>query len=138
MGRIVAVDYGSKRVGLAATDPLKIIASPIGTFHSAEVLDFLADYHSKETIETLVVGMPRTLTNMDTNATPLVKGFITLLKKKLPGIPVVTVDERFTSKIASQAMLTGGMKKKDRRVKGNVDKISATIILQSYLASQPI
>ncbi len=138
MGRIVAVDYGSKRVGLAATDPLKIIASPLGTFHSAEVIDFIAKYHESEGIETIVVGMPRTLANEETNATPLVKGFITLLKKKLPNLPIVTIDERFTSKIATQAMITGGMKKKDRRVKGNVDKISATLILQSYLDSQPI
>ena len=133
MGRIVAIDYGSKRVGLAATDPLKIIASPLGTYHSAEVIQFLKDYHQKETIDQLVVGMPKNLNNQETNATKQVLGFITLLQKHLPDIPLAEVDERFTSSMAMDAMLTGGMKKKDRQQKGNVDKISATIILQSYL-----
>ncbi len=133
MGRIVAIDYGSKRVGLAATDPLKIIASPLGTYHSAEVIQFLKDYHQKETIDQLVVGMPKNLNNQETNATKQVLGFITLLKKHLPDIPLAEVDERFTSSMAMDAMLSGGMKKKDRQQKGNVDKISATIILQSYL-----
>lgn len=135
MGRIVAIDYGSKRVGLAATDPMKIIASPIGTFNSTEVLSFLAQYHQRETIALFVVGMPKTLANEDSSNAPKVRGFITLLKKNFPDIPIVTEDERFTSQMAMQTMIAGGMKKKDRREKGNVDKISATIILQSYLAS---
>lgn len=138
MGRIVAIDYGSKRVGLAATDPLKIIASPLGTYHSADVIQFLKGYHQKETIEQLVVGMPKNLNNQETNATKQVLGFITLLKKHLPGIPLAEVDERFTSSMAMSAMLAGGMKKKDRQQKGNVDKISATIILQSYLENNQL
>jgi putative Holliday junction resolvase len=135
MGRIVAIDYGTARVGLATTDPLKIIATPLGTFPAKEVMEFLVGYHIKEVIEKFVVGMPKTLNNEPSSNAASVHTFIGLMKKKFPLIPIVLEDERFTSKIAKQTMLAGGMKKKDRRVKSNVDKISATIILQSHLAS---
>lgn len=135
MGRIVAVDYGTARVGLATTDPLKIIATPLGTFSAKEVMDYLIGFHTKEIIEKFVVGMPKTLNNEPSSNASSVHNFIKLLKQKFPLIPIVLEDERFTSKIAKQTMLASGMKKKDRRVKSNVDKISATIILQSHLAS---
>ena len=129
MGRLLAIDYGSKRVGIAVTDPLQLICSPLDTFHSKDVIDFLKSYHESEGIEAFIVGMPKNLDNSDTNATPLVKHFVNLLKKRFPDIPVHLHDERFTSKMAFDAMLSGGMKKKDRRNKGNIDKISAAIIL---------
>lgn len=134
MGRIVAIDYGTKRVGVAVTDPLKIIATPLGTYHSEEVISFLEGYHRAENIEKFVIGMPKTLENKPSSLAPMVKGFITLLKKKFPGMAIHTVDERFTSKMAQQTMIAGGSSKKDRRQKGTLDKISATIILQSYLS----
>ncbi len=136
MGRILAIDYGSKRVGLAVTDPLQIIASPLDTVHSKDVIQFLKDYDRSEGIEELVLGMPKKLDNTATNATPLVEQFHNLLKKNFPEKPVYLHDERFTSKMALDAMIAGGSKKKDRREKGNIDKISATIILQSYLESR--
>lgn len=136
MARIVGVDYGSKRVGLAVTDPLQIIASPLDTFHSKDVIDFLKKYDLEEGIEKFVIGMPKNLKNEATNATPLVKGFVTLLKKAFPEKEVILVDERFTSKIAFDTMISGGLKKKDRKNKATVDKISASIILQSYLESK--
>lgn len=138
MGRIIAIDYGSKRVGLAVTDPLQIIASPLDTFHSKDVIQFLKDYDLSEGIESFVLGMPKNLDGKDTNATQQVRQFHNLLKKQFPEKPVYLHDERFTSKMAMDAMIAGGMKKKDRRQKGNVDKISASIILQSYLESKGI
>ena len=136
MGRILAIDYGSKRVGLAVTDPLQIIASPLETVHSKDVIQFLKDYDAREGIESLVLGMPKKLDNTPTNATQLVVQFHRLLKKNFPEKPVYLHDERFTSKMALNAMIDGGVKKKDRREKGNIDKVSATIILQSYLESK--
>lgn len=136
MGRILAIDYGSKRVGLAVTDPMQIICSPLDTVHSKDVIDFLKKYEQQEGIEAFVVGMPVNLDQSDTNATPLVRQFLNLLKKHFPDKPIHEHDERFTSKMAFDAMLAGGMKKKDRRNKGNVDKVSAAIILQSFLESK--
>ncbi|MES2732982.1 MAG: Holliday junction resolvase RuvX [Bacteroidota bacterium] len=133
MGRIVAIDYGSKRVGLAVTDPLQIIATALDTVHSKDVIAYLKAYEAKEGIDVFVVGMPKRLDNTETNATPLVKAFVKNLQKNFLSIPVYLHDERFTSSMALQTMIDGGMKKKDRQVKGNVDKISATIILQSFL-----
>ncbi len=138
MGRILAIDYGSKRVGLAVTDPLQIIASPLETVHSKDVIQFLKNYDESEGIEAFVLGMPKNLNGQDTNATPQVRQFHNLLKKQFREKPVYLHDERFTSKMAMDAMIAGGMKKKDRREKGNVDKISASIILQSYLESKSI
>ena len=133
MGRVLAIDYGNKRVGIAVTDPLKLIATPLDTVHAKDVLDFLKAYTQKEEVEAIVVGMPKNLDNNPTDVTSAVVGFVRKLKKELPAIPVFTVDERFTSKMAFQAMIDGGLKKKDRRNKETVDKVSATIILQSYL-----
>jgi putative holliday junction resolvase len=135
MGRIVAIDYGTKRVGLAATDPLKIIASPIDTIHSKDVIQYLKNYDEKEGIETFVLGMPKDLSNEDTNATTQVRHFLNLLKKHFPATRIELVDERFTSKMAMSTMISGGVKKMARRNKETIDKISATIILQSYLES---
>lgn len=136
MGRLIAIDYGSKRVGLAATDPLQIIASPLETVHSKDAITFLKDYDKQEGIEAFVLGMPKKLDNTPTNATPLVEQFQRLLQKNFPEKPLYLHDERFTSKMALDAMIAGGSKKKDRRDKGNIDKVSAAIILQSYLESR--
>ena len=133
MARIIAVDYGKKRVGLAVTDPLQLIATPLAAVGTAEVLGYLADYLSKEAVERFVVGMPKDLKNRDADATPLVKAFVKQLRCKFPETPVELVDERFTSKIAFRAMIDGGVKKMDRRDKGLIDKTSAVIILQSYM-----
>ncbi|MCR9252352.1 MAG: Holliday junction resolvase RuvX [bacterium] len=133
MGRVIGIDYGSKRVGLAVTDPLKIIASPLDTVHSKDVIEFLKNYMKTEEVEEIVVGMPKNLNNEDTNATPLVKAFINLLKKNFQGLKIILQDERFTSKMALDAMIAAGSSKKQRREKGNIDKVSASIILQSYL-----
>jgi putative Holliday junction resolvase len=137
VGRLVAIDYGTKRVGLAVTDPSKIIATPLDTIHSKDVVQYLKTYDEKEGIEAFVLGKPKNLKNEDTNATVLVKHFQNLLKKNFPGKPIHLMDERFTSKMAFSAMIEGGMKKKDRRNKSNIDKISAVIILQSYLEQLP-
>ena len=135
MGRILAIDYGKKRTGLAVTDPLRIIATALETVQSNELLNFLKAYMQKETVDEFVIGMPRTLKNEDSENAPLVRKFIAELKVNFPGKPIREVDERFTSSMAKQAMIDGGMKKKDRQEKGNVDKISAVIILQSFLSS---
>ena len=135
MGRILAIDYGNKRTGIAVTDPLKIISTPLDTLRTFQVIPFLKKYHEQEQIEAFVIGMPKDLMNRDTDSTAFVRTFINLLKKNFPDHQIHQVDERFTSKIAKRAMIDGGMKKSDRRVKGNVDKLSATIILQSYLDS---
>lgn len=134
MGRLLAIDYGSKRVGIAVTDPLQLIASPLDTIHSKDIISFLKRYNEKEQVDSFIVGMPKNLNNEDTNATSLVKQFVKLLQKNFPEKLIHLVDERFTSKMALQTMIAGGTKKKDRAKKENLDKISATIILQSYLA----
>mgnify|MGYP001024820665 CR=1 FL=1 len=133
MGRVIGIDYGTKRVGLAVTDPLQIIASPLDTVRAHLVLDFLSKYCQEEDTESFVVGMPLNMNNSDTDATSHVKGFVKRLKKKFPEKPIHLQDERFTSKEALNAMIEGGTSKKYRRDKGNIDKVSATIILQSYL-----
>ncbi|HEY9007565.1 Holliday junction resolvase RuvX [Ohtaekwangia sp.] len=133
MGRILAIDYGTKRTGIAVTDVLRIIATPLDTVPSQELLNFLKVYLQKEPVDEFVVGMPKTLKNEDSEIAPLVRKFVEELKKTFPDKPVHLADERFTSSMAMRAMIDGGMKKKDRQVKGNVDKISATIILQSFM-----
>ncbi|MBL7863457.1 MAG: Holliday junction resolvase RuvX [Cyclobacteriaceae bacterium] len=135
MSRILAIDYGMKRTGLAVTDPLRIIATALETVETEKLISFLKAYMEKELVGQLVLGMPKNLNNQDTDATPHVRKLEEQLRNKFPGIPLALVDERFTSSMAKQAMLDGGMKKKDRRIKGNVDKVSATLILQSYLSS---
>jgi len=136
MGRLLAIDYGLKRTGIAVSDPLKIIASPLDTIATEKLLEWLKNYQNNEALERFIVGMPTNLDQSDTHTTQAVKQLIKKLQNDFPNIPVSEVDERFTSKIAQQAMVLGGMKKKNRQKKENVDKISATLILQSYLEQQ--
>ncbi len=133
MGRILAIDYGKKRTGIAVTDPMRIIASPLETVSTDKLFDFLSQYLSKEAVDVFVIGMPMNLQNTDTHITQEVRELLPKLEEKFPGIEIKSIDERFTSKMAMDAMISGGMKKKDRAKKENVDKISAAIILQSYL-----
>ena len=134
MGRILAIDYGSKRTGLAVTDPLRIIATALDTVPSAELLTYLTAYAGRESVDEFVVGMPKTLKNEDSQTAPLVRAFVEKLKGAFPGKPVHLVDERFTTSLAKHSMLESGASKKDRREKGNVDKVSAVIILQSFMS----
>jgi putative holliday junction resolvase len=136
MSRIICIDYGLKRTGLAVTDPLKIIATGLTTIESRKLIPFLKDYFSKEVVGLILIGEPKNWDDSDTHATPLVAKCITDLQKAFPGIPVKKVDERFTSKMARDAMLEMGLKKKDRRRKELVDEIAATIMLQEYLRSE--
>jgi len=133
VGRILAIDYGKKRAGLAVTDPLQMIANGLTTIHPQELIQFLTDYFQKESVETIVVGYPKQMNNQDSEAVEYIKPFLKKLRKQFPNVSVEIEDERFTSKIAQQTMIDGGMKKKQRQNKKNVDRISATIILQSYL-----
>lgn len=133
MARILSIDYGLKRTGLAVTDPLKIIATGLTTVDSSQLISFLKDYFSKEEVELIIIGEPKNMDDTDTHATPLVNNCIKQLHKKFPGMPVKKVDERFTSKMASQAMIEMGMKKKRRQDKRLMDEIAATILLQEYL-----
>ena len=135
MARILAIDYGGKRTGLAVTDPLQIIATGLITIESKELIPYLKNYFLAETVELIIIGLPVNWDESDTHGTPLVKAAIKKLEKEFPNIPLKTVDERYTSKMAKVALLQMGMKKKDRRIKGNVDIIAATIILQEYLQS---
>jgi putative Holliday junction resolvase len=136
LGRILAIDYGKKRTGLAVTDSLRIIATALETVDSSSLLSYLKTYTQKETVDEFVIGMPKTLKNEDSETAPLVRKFIIELKNSFPDKPVYEVDERFTTSMAHQAMITGGMNKKNRQVKGNADKISAVIILQSFMESR--
>lgn len=136
MGRILALDYGRKRTGVAVTDSLKIIANGLATVPSHELLRFLQDYTAKEQVERIVIGLPRQMSGEFSESMNYIRPFVVRLEKALPDIPVEYVDERFTSVLAHQAMLDGGLKKKERQNKALVDEISATIILQSYLESK--
>jgi putative Holliday junction resolvase len=136
MPRLLAIDYGAKRTGLAVTDPLQIIATALETVRTHDLLDFLKKYVQTETVEGFIIGMPRRLDNSESDNAPRVQIFVKLLQKTFPDIPVHTHDERFTSSMALQSMIAGGSKKSDRREKGNIDKISATIILQSFMESR--
>lgn len=133
MGRLLAIDYGLKRTGIAVTDPLRIIATPLETVSTHTLLTFLKAYAERETVDEFIIGMPKTLKNEDSAIAPAVRKFIITLKSAFPQTAVHEVDERFTSSMAKRAMIEGGMKKKDRQVKGNADKISATLILQGYM-----
>jgi putative holliday junction resolvase len=133
MPRIMSIDYGLKRTGLAVTDPLKIIAHALTTVETPQLFNYLKAYFKLEEVELILIGEPTNLDDSDTHATPLVRKAIERLKKEFPLIPVLPVDERFTSKMASRAMIDMGMKKKQRRVKGMIDQIAATIMLQEYL-----
>lgn len=133
MARILAIDYGSKRVGVAVTDTLQMIASGLTTVHSKDIISFLEDYMSKEEVECIVVGEAKDLQNNPAESARFIEPFVVHLGRKFPSVKIERVDERFTSKMAFQTMIDGGLKKKDRRNKGLIDEISATIILQSYL-----
>ncbi|MBP6477901.1 MAG: Holliday junction resolvase RuvX [Chitinophagaceae bacterium] len=133
MARILCIDYGLKRTGIAVTDPLQIIATGLTTLHSKELIPFLKDYFVKEQVELVLIGWPTNWDDSSTHATPLVEKCIKDLQKNFPAMPVKKVDERYTSKMAKAAMLEMGMKKKDRRNKAFVDEIAATIMLQEYL-----
>jgi putative Holliday junction resolvase len=133
LGRILSIDYGGKRTGLAVTDPLKIIATGLCTVETPKLLAFLKDYFAREAVELVIVGMPLNWDESDTHATPLVKKFIQTFQKNFPSLPIKEVDERYTSKLASQAMLQMGLKKKQRQNKSMVDEIAATIMLQEHL-----
>ena len=135
MPRILAIDYGGKRTGLAVTDPLKIIATGLETIESRDLIAWLKNYLSREEVELIIIGLPKNWDESDTHATPLVEAAIKKIQKEFPSMAIKTVDERYTSKMAKDAMLEMGMKKKDRRDKKNVDLIAATIILQEYLQS---
>ena len=135
MARILCIDYGGKRTGLAVTDPLQIIATALTTVETKELIPYLKKYFAQESVELILIGEPLNLDDTATHATPLVKAAIVKLAKEFPNIPIKTVDERYTSKMASRAMIEMGMKKKDRQIKGNTDQIAATIMLQEYLQS---
>ncbi len=136
MARILAIDYGAKRCGLAATDNDQIIASALGFEPPEKLVLFLEKYFQKEEVEEVVIGFPTRLDGSDTDATELVRAFVKRFQKTFPDKKIVLHDETFTSKMAMNAMVTGGMKKKKRREKGNVDAVAATLILQSYMESQ--
>ncbi len=133
MDRIIGIDYGRKRTGIAVSDPLGIFASALETVHSAKIIEYIKNYAQNETIIRFVVGYPKNLNNLPAEAAKDVEAFIPVLEKAFPGIPVTLEDERFTSVLAHRAMIDGGMKASDRRDKTSVDKISAAIILQGYL-----
>ncbi|MCL7988687.1 Holliday junction resolvase RuvX [Sphingobacterium sp. lm-10] len=136
--RILAFDYGTKRVGIAVTDPLQIIANPLTTLHPEKLWPFLHEYMLSEAVVTFVVGKPRQLDGTDSQSAAHVVGFIRRLQREFPTIPVVEIDERFTSKMASAAISQSGMSRKKRQNKETVDTVSATIILQDYLNSKSI
>ncbi len=138
MGRIVAIDVGQKRCGIAATDPLQLIANGLTTVPAAEIFSFLEKYVEKEPVDEFVVGLPKQMNNEPSESMRFVTPFVNRLKKLFPNIPVVFVDERFTSKLAQQTMLQSGINKTKRQDKALIDQISATIILQSYLESKTI
>lgn len=136
MGRILAIDYGRKRTGIAVTDEYRIIATGLTTVHSNDVLKFIKDYIKTETVDCIVVGEPKDMKNQPSEASKYIEPFVGALRKKFPEIKIDRYDERFTSVMAHDAMLVGGLKKMKRRDKALVDKISATIILQSYMQSK--
>ena len=136
MSRILAIDYGKKRTGIAVTDPMQIIANGLTTVPTHTLMDFLMNYVQKEQVERIIIGHPKQMNNEESENMKNIVPFMNQLKKKMPQMPVELVDERFTSVLAHQAMLTGGLKKKDRQNKALVDEISATIILQSYMESR--
>ncbi len=135
MARILAIDYGGKRTGIAVTDPMQIIATGLTTIASHELIPFLKKYFSQEAVELVIIGLPKNWDESDTHGTPLAEAAIKRIQKAFPEMPLKTVDERYTSKMAKDAMLQMGMKKKDRRDKKLVDEIAATILLQEYMQS---
>ena len=136
MSRILAIDYGRKRTGLAVSDTMQIIANGLTTVPTHELLDFIAGYVQKEPVERIIIGLPKQMNNEVSENMKYIEPFVRLLKKKIPEMPVEFVDERFTSVLTHRTMLEAGLKKKDRQNKALVDEISATIILQTYLESK--
>jgi putative Holliday junction resolvase len=132
VGRILSIDYGTKRTGLAVTDPLQIIATALDVVETASLVSYLKSYFKKERVDAIVIGLPKNLKNQENEMTAAVRQFAKHLNTLFPGIPTHFLDERFTTSIALQTMIDGGMKKKDRQKKGAADKISATIIMQDY------
>ena len=136
MGRILALDYGRKRTGIAVTDPLQIIANGLATVQTNQLLDYLTTYFENESVDLVVIGLPKQMNNDYSESMAYIQPFVNRFKKLFPHIPVDYVDERFTSVLAHKAMIEGGLKKKDRQNKALVDEVSATIILQSYMETK--
>lgn len=136
MGRIIGIDYGTKRCGIAATDSLRIIASPLTTIHTSELLNFLKDYIKKEQVDAITVGQPKQKDGTASMVEQHIIGFIRKFEAEFPNIKIFRTDERYTSVLAQQALIQSGASKKDRQEKGNTDQISAAIILQSFLDSR--
>ncbi len=133
MGRILSIDYGLKRTGLAVTDPLQIIANGLDTVQTESLFNYLKDYFASEPVEKVIVGYPKQMNNSPSESVPMIDKFLSRFRNVFPDIIVDTIDERFTSKMAARAIIDGGVKKSRRRDKGLIDKISAVLILQSYL-----
>jgi putative Holliday junction resolvase len=138
MPRIIAIDYGFKRTGIAVTDELQIIASGLTTVPSDSVLNFLKDYFSKEKVIEVLIGEPKQMNGLPSESTPIIEKFVLEFKTQFPNMKVIRVDERFTSKMAFQTMIDSGLSKKQRKNKGLVDEIAATILLQDYLTRKMI
>ena len=136
MPRILAIDYGIKRTGIAVTDELQIIASGLTTIPSETIIPFLKDYFSKENVSTVLIGEPKQMNGLPSESTPIIEKFVSDFKIQFPSMKVIRVDERFTSKMAFQTMIDSGLSKKQRQNKGLIDEISATIMLQDYLSSK--
>ena len=134
MARILAIDYGQKRTGIAVTDDLQIIASGLGTYASESIITFLKDYFAKENVVCVLIGEPKQMNGLPSESTPIIEAFVANFKQNFPSMQVERVDERFTSKMAFQTMIDSGLKKKQRQNKGLIDEISATIMLQDYLS----
>ena len=138
MPRLLAFDFGTKRLGIAVTDPLQLFATGLTTIHPKDVIEFLKKYLLTEQVETFVVGEPKQMDGTASQSASQVKGFVTILKKNFPDIPVEMMDERFTSKMASATIAQSGLKKSDRQNKALIDTVSATIILQSYIEKKSL
>ena len=134
----MAFDFGTKRLGIAVTDPMQLFATGLTTIHPKEVIEFLKKYLQTEQIETFIVGEPKQMDGTPSQSAPQVKGFVTILKKNFPDIPIIMMDERFTSKMASATIAQSGLKKSDRQNKALIDTVSATIILQSYMEKKSL
>ena len=138
MARIMAFDFGTKRLGIAVTDPMQLFATGLTTIHPKDVIEFLKKYLQTEQVETFIVGEPKQMDGTPSQSAPQVKGFVTILKKNFPDIPITMMDERFTSKMASATIAQSGLKKSDRQNKALIDTVSATIILQSYMEKRSL
>jgi putative holliday junction resolvase len=137
MPRILSIDYGQKRTGIAVTDDFQIIASGLTTIPSATAIDFLKEYFSKENVEAVLIGEPKQMNGQPSESAPIIKGFVTHFTNHFPEMKVIRVDERFTSKMAFQTLIDSGLSKKKRQNKALIDEIAATIMLQDYLSNKP-